>query len=609
MILNIAPGLKLPLALVTETVGIVARRGAGKTHCGVCLAEEFLKAGVQIVVLDPLGVWWGLRSSKDGRSKGFRVVVFGGDHGDVPLTESMGAQVADVIVQRNLSAVIDLATMSKSAARRFATAFAERLYEAKQPESKRTPLHLFVDESDLFMPQRVQPDQARMLGAFEMFPRRGRVRGFGVTAITQRPATLNKDILTQIEVLITLQVTGPQDRKAVLEWVEAHDDGNHRDEFIKSLAGLTKGEAWVWSPSLLNIFQRVQIRDRETFDSSRTPTAGHKVAAPKEVAEVDLVALRDDLKQVIEEQERNDPAKLKKRVQELEKELKKATAPRIIEAGEPEKAANQRQRQIATIIKSWLKDRRVDLRASMLEAVDKHWEMMDETLWDRIASIHAMTPEMIAAGPEAMGFGAGPSGRAAGKLAFWREGASAVDVPREADPRPIYRNSQKMPYKSGDPAGGGPLGKGERAILVALAQAGRQRTIECVGITAGYVPGGGTFKNYVGSLRTRGYITGRNDALQITETGAEALGSWDPLPTGPALVEHWVAKLGKGQAAILRALVNAYPDALTYDQIGEAAGYESGGGTFKNYIGELRTRRLAEGRREVKASAELMGDA
>ncbi len=260
--------------------------------------------------------------SIDGKHEGYPVVVFGGDRGDVPLTESMGAQVADVIVERTLSAVIDLSTMSKSAARRFATAFAERIYEAKQPEAKRTPLHLFVDEADLFMPQRVQPDQARMLGAFESFPRRGRVRGFGVTMITQRPATLNKDCLTQCEVLITLQITGPQDRKAVLEWVEAHDDGNHRAEFLQSLASLKRGEAWVWSPSWLNIFQRVQVRQRQTYDSSRTPTVGHKSTAPKHLAPVDLVALRADLKQVIEQQEQNDPAKLKARISALERELK-----------------------------------------------------------------------------------------------------------------------------------------------------------------------------------------------------------------------------------------------------------------------------------------------
>jgi hypothetical protein len=41
---------------------------------------------------DPRGsAWWGLRASADGAAPGYRVVVFGGRHADVPITAEMGA--------------------------------------------------------------------------------------------------------------------------------------------------------------------------------------------------------------------------------------------------------------------------------------------------------------------------------------------------------------------------------------------------------------------------------------------------------------------------------------------------------------------------------------
>ncbi len=48
--LTIASGFSVPLDFVTQPCGIIARRGAGKTHTGVVLAEELLSAGAQVVV-------------------------------------------------------------------------------------------------------------------------------------------------------------------------------------------------------------------------------------------------------------------------------------------------------------------------------------------------------------------------------------------------------------------------------------------------------------------------------------------------------------------------------------------------------------------------------
>jgi hypothetical protein len=58
--------------------------------------------------------------------------------------------------------------------------------------------------------------------AIEDLVRRGRARGIGITLVTQHSAVLNKDVLTQAEVLVALRTIAPQDREAIDAWIKVH---------------------------------------------------------------------------------------------------------------------------------------------------------------------------------------------------------------------------------------------------------------------------------------------------------------------------------------------------------------------------------------------------
>ena len=70
-------------------------------------------------------------------------------------------------------------------------------------------------------------------------------RGIGVTLVTQRAAVLNKDVLTQAEVLIALHTIAPQDRDAIDAWIWVHGTPEQREELMASLPSLPIGTAWV----------------------------------------------------------------------------------------------------------------------------------------------------------------------------------------------------------------------------------------------------------------------------------------------------------------------------------------------------------------------------
>ena len=251
-----------------------------------CYSDRLLGSGARVVIVDPLGVWWGLRASADGAAPGYPVVVFGGRHADVAITVEMGASLGRLIAGKALACVVDLSELGSSAARRrFMAAFADALYEANEE-----PLHLVLDEADLWAPQRPIKGWEGLLGHIEEIVRRGRVRGFIPWLITQRPAVVHKDVLSQADILIAMKLTASQDRDAVGAWIEGQADRQEGKRILAELPRLKQGEGYLWAPGH-GILRQVRFPAIRTLDSSRTPKRGERLAVPHTLAGVDLTAI------------------------------------------------------------------------------------------------------------------------------------------------------------------------------------------------------------------------------------------------------------------------------------------------------------------------------
>jgi DNA helicase HerA-like ATPase len=317
MKLHLAAGLSLPLEATTQAIGVLAKRRVGKSYTARRFAEQLLKAGQQVVIVDPKGDWWGIRSSADGKSPGLPVVILGGERGDVPLEVGGGEVVAKLVVEERVSALLDLSSFRKRELARFMAEFLETLYRLKAKETLRTPMMLVIDEADAIAPQKPQEGEERMLGAAEDIVRRGGQRGIGCMMITQRTAVLNKNVLTQCEMLIALRTIAPQDLKAMQAWIDVHGSLEERDQLMESLPSLPVGEAWFWSPGWPTsdgIFKRVKVLPIDTFDSGATPKAGEKRVEPKNLADIDLAAVTRQMAETIERVKADDPKELRKEI-------------------------------------------------------------------------------------------------------------------------------------------------------------------------------------------------------------------------------------------------------------------------------------------------------
>ena len=546
--LRIAADLTLPLEAVTQTFAVLARKGSGKTYTAAVMAEEMLEAGQPIVAVDPTGAWWGLRSSADGKKDGYPVVVFGGDRADLPLNPLAGEVVAQAVVAKRFPAVLDLSTLRKGEVQRFLTAFLETLYR-----TNREPLHLFIDEADDVCPQRPFGDEARLVGAVEDVVKRGRKKGIGCTLITQRPADLSKQVLTQCEVLFALNISHPKDIAPVEEWVRVHADDKQARQMIADLPTLPKGEGWIWSPAWLEVFKRVKVRKRRTFDSGATPAVGQTRAEPKRLAAVDVSALGEQMAALAEEVKANDPAALKRRVAELEKQLKERPA--------------------------------TELKVERVE----------------VPALTADQERLISAAVDEFRTAAEKVGHA---LNLVSQAKAAVQTTPPPSPPKVVHPTAPKPKPAAGPANP-EVGKGGlRRILIALAQR-PGLTNRQIGLRAGLSSQSGTFSTYLGRARSAGWVCDEGERRFVTDDGLVALGEYDPLPEGEALLAHWLNELGGGASRMLRAYADAYPDGLTNEQCGERAGISAASGTFSTYLGRLRGLELVEGRGVVRASSEL----
>lgn len=546
----------IPLEVTLQHLAIVGRTGAGKTYTAKGLVEQLLDAGRRVVILDPTGAWWGLRSRADG-SPGYALPVIGGEHANAPLAVESAEALAAWLTEKPRSAVIDLSELLIGDRHRFVERFTDALYRAN-----RVPLHLVIDEADEFAPQNPLPETRRMLHHVDRIVRRGRIRGFRVMMITQRPAVLHKNVLTQVNTLVALRLTAPQDRKAIEAWVEGNGDAKASRAVLDSLAGLKRGEGWVWAPEL-GVLERAHFPPIRTFDSSRSPEDGDLPPAPAE-ASIDAKEIRD-LDNMLSCYQDHEPSKRSDR-------------------------ADQEVAQLRALV--------AELQGNLARAATAIEESRRAIYAEGFSEGVALARRSVATAFDA--------------IAIAERADDSVPLPPD-DPAPVVtahapaapaRPETRVASSAGASSAIGQSGK--RRMLVALAQHPAGLTPTKLSILTGIARSGGTWRTYLGDLRGRGLVDGHGDLLRITGAGRKELGRYEPLPTGSALIEYWRARLGdSGKRKIFDVLVTAYPRALSVDEVARRTGIAREGGTWRTYVGELRGLELVHGRGELQASPAL----
>jgi len=189
--------------LVTGRTFLCAISGAGKSHTDRRIIEQIF-GQVGIIVVDVEGEYASLREK-------FPFLIIGKD---VPLVPEAAEFLADQVLAEELSAIIDGsdANLDDATFQEFVQRFLDRFLALET--TKRKPYLVVAEEADELAPEH---NFARSLcgPAIKKLAKKGRKRGVGIIVVTQRPASVEKGVISQCRNKLIGQLDWDPDKDVV----------------------------------------------------------------------------------------------------------------------------------------------------------------------------------------------------------------------------------------------------------------------------------------------------------------------------------------------------------------------------------------------------------
>lgn len=557
---------------------ILGIRDAGKTYTAMKAAEQLLDAQIPIIVYDPVGVWKNLKIGT-GKNKGYPIVVAGGIGSDIILNVHNAVDIVRAAMKENVSLVIDLYSpelINKSTWIRIVQETVDLLmYENKECGLR----HIFIEESAEFVPQRLQPQHAKVYASLERLARMGRNARLGYTLINQRAEEVNKAILEISALSLLHKQVGKNSIASVQKWLELMQVENFKD-ITKSLPTLGQGECWVIGvrkqPEL------IQISPRKTFHPD--PKKHVTDANVGEIKKVDVSSFVVKLN-----------AQLKTPTKTTESSLSKK------EANELEKK-NLRIEELSKRVEGWRDD---------YNNLEDRYELLQKERDNLLKRLKNYDKQFAAIR----------------KIVSVDEAAQEIQPVRIALPNSLTKHNQEFADKVYHLANnstkdskndtklhnfGNPsktLAKCPLAIIRFLASfPDRSFTKAQVGIATGYSPGSGGFNNALSELNIKALIVKEGTRLRVSslQDAAQYIGNYEPLTYS---IHTFKDKLGKCEREIYQVLLDNPHKEFIREELADAtpSRYAATSGGFNNAISRLNILELIErGRGTVRLNPELL---
>ncbi len=312
--LHVGKNFKIPGDLYAQTGerdAILASSGMGKSYLTGVIIEQTLEIGSLICIIDPEGEHFTL-------AERYPMMIIGGEHGNLPLEEDAIDLYVEAMLQNRMSAVFDLSDHVDEDQQHFYGVIAEHLFNLEQ--KYRTKIRLVVEEAQIYAPQRNGVGGKRSktrkdpVQASQKVAKRGRKRAIDSLWATQRPASLNKDILSQCNRFWFGGITSEQDYKAIKPFL------NEAGISFHDIKALNPGQFYYYGKGHT---QLIQVRKRLCKHAGATPEVGQTFSAKANTSLEDVFnklseeVARRAYKKADEESEAK---KLKAVIHQLEKE-------------------------------------------------------------------------------------------------------------------------------------------------------------------------------------------------------------------------------------------------------------------------------------------------
>ena len=282
--------------LLTGRAFITGKSGSGKSNTGSVIMEELLANGLSCLAVDVDGEYWGLKES-------YEVLHVGAtEECDLQVGPEHAGKLAALALEQLVPIILDVSGyVDGDTADALVHETARELFAREQ--SALQPFLMLVEEIHEYIPEGGGLDETGEM--LIRVAKRGRKRGLGIMGLSQRPADVKKDFITQADLLVWHRLTWDNDTDVVKRVIDAE----HADR----VDNLRDGEAFVqadWSDADV---ERVQFRRKKTFDAGATPGLEDVDRPELKAIDEDLV---DELEEISNEHERRQD-----RIAELEAAL------------------------------------------------------------------------------------------------------------------------------------------------------------------------------------------------------------------------------------------------------------------------------------------------
>lgn len=283
--------------LLTGRGFITGKSGSGKSNTTGVILEQLLEQNFPFLIVDTEGEYYGLKEE-------YEILHVGADDScDVRIGQEHTGKIVNLALEKNLPIVLDVSGyLSDEDAKDIVGDVVKRLFDKEKKLKK--PFLLVIEECHEYIPEQMKLDDCGQ--AIIKVAKRGRKRGLGVLGISQRPADVKKDFITQANYKIWHNLDWDTDLNVVRKVI-----GKDSVDTVKELE---TGEALI-DADFLDGLKKAKFKERETFHAGQTPDLSDFETPDLKSVSSDLV---DELQQISEEKEEE-----KDRISELEENLQK----------------------------------------------------------------------------------------------------------------------------------------------------------------------------------------------------------------------------------------------------------------------------------------------
>lgn len=246
---------------ISKNALVVGLKGKGKSNTAAVLAEEFLKVGLPICIIDIKGEYWGLKEGHPNLYVIGQTVNPDPRAIDAKITARSARAAATNSYLKAVSVILDVSGFSIEDREDFLSVYFQTLWELSSNPAHRHPYMIFIEEAKNFIPQGGKTSIKELMINITC---EGRSRGFGVIVIGTRSALIEKNVLTQSDYYFFHHASHELDVKRYME----HMDMSPSQAKI-AIRKLKKGQC------LLVVGDKTElhyIRLRHTPHKSHTPT-------------------------------------------------------------------------------------------------------------------------------------------------------------------------------------------------------------------------------------------------------------------------------------------------------------------------------------------------